>query len=856
MLLQALTTQLEQRFQHEKRAQVCLWFDEKREFLPLMPAFDQFLAEHKQPPFSLLVYDAEQSHGQIWLKRCIATALKETPSQDRKQLRFVLYVPLSEDRLDGPDGDEPGLDLLVEYRIAGTMWRIDGKRPTLFSFLRRAGAALPTNPAEQRRLYEGGEHSILAKYVTKFADRPVVFWETTLTPELAQARLIGDIDQTILDLAVSPETTWSTLTKNGLEREFLDLVRERYGFEEPNSSPAEWVEGLVTVLALTETSLGYGQPADFPFSDRLPPVTLRRHHAQLLARWLRDSESRGAWDQWIQEVEAKLDLSAWAKGKQGLSFGFPHLVQQRWRQTLSVFEQAVPKASTTTAFFAQYSDLIAKEAEFSKASLAPVGSWSLLRDLGDFVTACDYALTQAEQAHTTQILAAVYIEYAATVEKPHLMLRSQAEEQSLPSVAHVADRAYASYANTLNARFFEQFAKQATAELPGIPPVTPHLEAVLWNTTGRRAVVLVDALRYDCALSIAELLRDIEVKVEPVCAVMPTVTPVGMTALLPLSKMSVGIEIKANSLHPRVNGKDMAARDNRKAFLLEFGAACYNISDVEALSEPPASLGPLLAVFGHEEFDQLGHASAETLIRHVHLEIQRLARLIRKLHRWGYPTVHVVTDHGFLLLDEDKLPDEVRCDKDWCHVRKERFALVPASADLPLATFPFAWDVKIKVAVPPGLAFFSAEKSFSHGGAALQELVIPHLVSKSQMAQEKKVGVEVVLPTFELMRTAVKVTLRPKTNEPGSGQMALFTETKRTLRLDVLRPSGEPSSVLAAGAKEVELTPQDTEQNVTLFFHTAASFQKGELLHLDIRDMETAEQFPPGGITLSVGRDM
>ena len=320
--------------------------------------------------------------------------------------------------------------------------------------------------------------------------------------------------------------------------------------------------------------------------------------------------------------------------------------------------------------------------------------------------------------------------------------------------------------------------------------------------------------------------------------------------------MSVGIEIKANSLHPRVNGKDMAARDNRKAFLLEFGAACYNISDVEALSEPPASLGPLLAVFGHEEFDQLGHASAETLIRHVHLEIQRLARLIRKLHRWGYPTVHVVTDHGFLLLDEDKLPDEVRCDKDWCHVRKERFALVPASADLPLATFPFAWDVKIKVAVPPGLAFFSAEKSFSHGGAVLQELVIPHLVSKSQMAQEKKVGVEVVLPTFELMRTAVKVTLRPKTNEPGSGQMALFTETKRTLRLDVLRPSGEPSSVLAAGAKEVELTPQDTEQNVTLFFHTAASFQKGELLHLDIRDMETAEQFPPGGITLSVGRDM
>jgi hypothetical protein len=43
---------------------------------------------------------------------------------------------------------------------------------------------------------------------------------------------------------------------------------------------------------------------------------------------------------------------------------------------------------------------------------------------------------------------------------------------------------------------------------------------------------------------------------------------------------------------------------------------------------------------------------------------------------------------------------------------------------------------------------------------------------------------------------------------------------------------------------------------VTLFFHTALSFKSGELLELDIRDIETTEQFPPGGIKLTVGRDM
>ena len=257
--------------------------------------------------------------------------------------------------------------------------------------------------------------------------------------------------------------------------------------------------------------------------------------------------------------------------------------------------------------------------------------------------------------------------------------------------------------------------------------------------------------------------------------------------------------------------------------------------------------------------DHIGHGEAQTLIRHVQLEENRLARLVRKLHRWGYSTVHIVTDHGFVLLDETKLPEEVPCDKEWCHVYKERFAIVPATANLPVATFAFRWDTEVKVAVPPGLAFFKAEKSFSHGGAALQEMVIPHLTSRSYTTTEKRVGVEVVLPTFELTRAAVKVLLRPRSPVTAAGsQMLLFTETGRRLSLDVLHTDvdGKRASVLATGPKEVRLEPTDSEQTVTLFFHTAASFRTGELLDLDIRDVATTEQFPPGGIKLTVGRDM
>lgn len=862
MILESLASQLEQRFQHEKRAQVCLWFDEKGEFARLLPSLHDHLGGMKQPPFVLLEYDAAATRGQVWLKYRVHQLLSQAANAEaRRRIRIVLYVPLSEDCLDvaADSSGDMRLDLLEEFRTGGVLWRIGGKRPTLFSFLRLGGVALPDNPADQRRLWDGGRDSLLSKYVAKFADRPAAFWGSLLTPEVAQSRLIGDVDQTILELALDPEGTWKTLRQKGLDGEFLEMVRERYGFALPVHTPEEWIAELVVVLALTEAFLGYGEPADFPFADRLPPLAVRPHHRQFLQRWLRDAEYRAAWDAWVGLVEAKVDLTAWAKGRAGLSFGFPHLSWLRLKQTYEAFEAAATKESTTAAFFESHAESIGREAEFAKASTQGGTKWVLLRDLGAFIADCAKGVARVHGADSLAQFARVYVDLASVIEWQHILLRHGAEEEGHAAVARVADRAYATYALALNDAFFQRVAAAGTPEVPGVPGVTAHLESKVWKAKGRRAVVIVDALRYDCALALADQLRGHAVEVEPVQAVLPTVTAVGMTALLPLGGVEVTVEVKGNALHPRCSGKDTSVRDNRLAILKDFGADCRDIGDVEQCSEAPQGLGELLVVFGHEEVDQIGHGQAENLIRHVHLEIDRLARLVRKLHRWGYDRVHVVTDHGFILLDESKLPSEVPCDKAWCHLLKERFALVPAGADLPLVRLPFAWDAEMLVAVPPGLAFFKAEKSFSHGGAAVQELIIPHLVSRGQAAQEKRVGVEVVLPTYELQRTAVKVILRPASVPPSkSGQMALFTERGRALSVDVVRrdADGKTASVLAGKPKDVNLEANGQEQSVTLFFHTAARFQAGELLELDIRDVETTEQFPPGGIKLTVGRDM
>jgi len=861
MIIEALIAQFEQRFQHEKRAKVCLWFDERQEFARVLPALRRHLASCGTPPFVLLEYDEETKHGQIWLKYRVHRLVEDAPKMgSHAHPRFVLYLPFSEDRLDVVDETAGGrLDLLEEYRTSGVLWRIDGKRPSLFTFLRVAGVPLPDDQTDQRRLWDGGADSLLAKYVCKFVEQSPAFWATQLTPELAQSRLIGDVDQTILELALDPEGSWRTLQQNGLDREFLEMVRGRYGFDFPVGAPEEWIEELVTVLALTETFLGYGSPTDFPFLDRLPSVGARPHHQQLLQRWLRDVEYRPAWDRWVEAVETKVNLTAWAKDRDGLSFGFPHLSLLRLKQACEAFDIASAKESATAEFFERQAERISREVEFAKASTQGTGTWALLRDLHLFIEDCAKGVSHVQNAGTVADLVRVYVDHAAAIEWRHIEMRQGADAQGRPAVARVADRSYAAYAIALNDAFFQRIAAAGSIEVPGMPSVRARLEHTLWKTKGRRAAIIVDALRFDCALALRDQLRGHGVEVEPVLAMLPTVTPVGMTALLPVADGGVTLEIKGNSLHPKVNGKDTSIRENRIALTRAFGADCREIADVEADSDPPTGLGELLVVFGHDEVDLIGHGQAANLVRHINLEIDRLARLVRRLHRWGYARVHVVTDHGFIMLDESKLPTEVPCDKAWCHVLKERFALVPASADLPLVRFPLAWDSAVCVAVPPGLAFFKAEKSFSHGGAAVQELVIPHLVSTGPEAQEKRVGVEVVLPTYELQRTAVKVTVRPEpTVAAKTGQMTLFMESGRTLSLDVLRREADDSTttVLAGKPKEVRLEAQGQEQSVTLFFHTAARFPRGELLELDIRDVETLEQFPPGGIKLTVGRDM
>lgn len=854
MLTTAFITQIQQRFSHEKRARVCLWFDPASEFARLLPVFSQHLGEMKNPPFRLLTYDRSQKHGQLWLQRQVWLGRQEDPNA-----RFVIHLPFPEERMSSPDENGKNhLELLLEYEFSGVDWKVAGRRPSLFSFLKASGVRLPDSVSEQRKITDGGAESLLSKYATKFASRDPVFWEETVTSERIQSRLVGDVDQTILDLAVEPEAKWQALRQEGHLDEFLMAVSEKLGNAPDTDSPELWVRALVERLALTEAFVGYGEPHDFPFADRIPQHRHREHHVHLVRRWLRDANCRGAWDRYVVDAEQHINLTSWAQGKSGACYGFPHLVTHRWEQTVTSILRLAEEPAEFAASVAKAAPGLQKEVEYTKASTGGTASWDTLFGFARFVAAADKARGIAASTKSSAECLRVYLDFAAEVDHAHLRLKGEAQELGLAELAAIIDLTYATYAKELNQRFFESYTSNDSLEIPGLPFVTDQMEAHVWSAKGKRAVVIVDALRYDCALALKSMLSGNEVTVSPMRAMLPTITPFGMSALLPTASSPDSLIERAKLRMPARQGVDMGVRQNRIDLMTAAGADCREIDQIENAHTKPSKLPGLLVVVGHEEVDSIGHGDGDALIRHLGKELERIARVIRKLHQWGYPEVTVVTDHGFILLDEENLPPEVPLKTEWCLVRKERYAIVPAGADLPVRTKPMPWDASVRVAVPPGLAYFKSEKSFSHGGITLQEMVIPRLCSRHR-AKQQKVGVEILLAGAGagLTSAAVKIVLRP-IHLGTEGELGIASAMPRKLLLNVIRDGKEGAiSVLPRGEPRTAELQASGELPLTLFFDSRFSFRKGDQLRLSISDADTGEHFPgPEGILLTASRDL
>ncbi|WP_066638539.1 BREX-1 system phosphatase PglZ type A [Desulfolucanica intricata] len=275
-------------------------------------------------------------------------------------------------------------------------------------------------------------------------------------------------------------------------------------------------------------------------------------------------------------------------------------------------------------------------------------------------------------------------------------------------------------------------------------------------------VIISDALRYEAAREFSSILnteRKGSTEIFFMQGCVPSYTGLGMACLLP--HRSVEINERAEIL---VDGLNSQGTENRQRILLNYAkdAVAVTYNDLKDMKRPEYKEkfeGKKLIYIYHNAIDARGdHAATEReVFDAVEKAYEDLRLLIKNLiNNLSATNIYITADHGFIyrrseLKESDKVPKTIAN----VLVEKRRFILTGDRENIE-GTLAFSMnyilgkETNLKAIVPRGVNIFRIQGTgvnYIHGGASLQEIVIPVIKfkngrSKSDALAVKKVAVK------------------------------------------------------------------------------------------------------------------
>ena len=278
----------------------------------------------------------------------------------------------------------------------------------------------------------------------------------------------------------------------------------------------------------------------------------------------------------------------------------------------------------------------------------------------------------------------------------------------------------------------------------------------------KTAVIISDAFRYGCAVELfAELEKDPTrtPEIKPMISSIPSYTALGMACLLPNKEITYEGETIL------VDGLNCRSTDERNNILNNYSndvlAISYEEVDklyVEQLKEKLKGIN--LVYIYHNKIDAIGdHAPTENEVFNAAQEtIEDLKNLIKKLSNLNYAHSYITADHGFIY-KRDKLKEQDKVNLDsFAEKRHKRFIISEEPPDIESAvSIPMNYlNLDLYANVPIGADVFKAQGAglnFVHGGASLEECIIPLLEVKASKDSNKRPKVD-----LQLISTNNKIT--------------------------------------------------------------------------------------------------
>ncbi|MEK6799670.1 MAG: PglZ domain-containing protein [Planctomycetota bacterium] len=660
--------------------------------------------------------------------------------------RLVVYVPMAQDQTD---------HALIELEAAGVVMQ-PGQQPPM----RNTRLAIVARNALKGVLGDG-----TASDVEKQTDAG----KLRLADLNALADKGGEISRGVLtlifgtgnpqDIALAfldSDRHDSEITKKEAEGELAELLLRDFGFETPKDSGLHDLrQRLARHVLLTDLVAGLGGAVPSKLdSAPIASVAASRNACMALARtWRLRRDRRESYIAAATQVEQEFALAT-------LDF-YPDAIAEI--ETFSAIERALLRHVENRLLEATDGEMLnAAESRLSRfwCDVEPKlqARWALVASAAEVLLEAERVEQAMKKAPTS--LPDLVKQYAdgrspwCQLDTHHRHMESRwhnfepqigDDHESIEKLIVRARQRYTQVGSDLARQFVGQIQK-TRLPIKGLIRQRDIFEKHVKPTLGtaKVAYVWVDALRFEMARELARLLKDdFETELHPAVSAVPTITEIGMAALLPRAHESAKVvNAGGGKLAVEIGGTVIKDRKDRVAFLTEHAGVSVFETKLENLLPKPSKKiregieKAQLVLVTSQEIDELCEQdNIAQARRQMDGVLNDLRRGIRILAEAGIERIVLTSDHGHLFADE--LSEDMKVDAPGGEtVDLHRRVWVgrggkAGDAYLRAPLTALGMEGEFDLAAPWTFACFKAKgggRAYFHGGLSPQEMIIPLLV--------------------------------------------------------------------------------------------------------------------------------
>lgn len=552
---------------------------------------------------------------------------------------------------------------------------------------------------------------------------------------------------------------------------FWAYVEQEYGYRKKNRSLKHFLKCLL-VTALTKTI----PDEQLQQLERYIIATNRTNIYVFVDHWMHHTEDGKIYNKYAQELEEELQIKNLLQ----------HLPIDRFEETevFPIIDRAIILYITDRLLeqYEQYDVYLGliqqrRNKHFYKQYEHLYQALYYSIQMFKFYNKYSHGIPQGQAKDLLQAYVSEYYQVDSYYRKFYIAYDSKEKNDLLQKLKKLVENIYTNwYMEELNIHWSDAIRREMTTQwnLAGFEKQQRFYSDLVINHPNERIFVIIsDALRYEVASELKERL-DSEIHgtstITPMLGVIPSVTKLGMAALLPHEELT--INEKGEVI---IDGKRTASLEDRNSILqtYEKDSIAVHYQDLFEMNKEERRKrirGKKIVYIYHDHIDAIGDKRRTEIhtFQAVENTLDELMMLVRILRNDVSGThIYITADHGFIYQREKvESYDLIQRENVDAIDMGRRYVLINEKMELPGQqcidlSMILQNEQPLYTLVPNATLRYQIQgggANFVHGGASLQEIVVPKLYIHNQR------GGQTGIPTIQKVEIKLTSNTRRITN--------------------------------------------------------------------------------------------